>query len=156
MVNALLVGSSRSYFLRRRLPPCQSSSMPVSPGLTPKLRSWGRSRRLRLSSAKPGKEASPTTWSHSRTASASLGSRLMTGPKKAVPPRRAEVDDRGADVLARQGERLVGFRAQFAVPAGVLQGGGEPGGQSGPLERRLDGRNASPPLRAPPGGASGA
>ena len=72
-------------FLRRRLPPCQSSWMPVWPGLTPKLCSWGRSRRLRLSSAKPGKEASPTTWSHSRIASWSLGSRLMTGPKNAVP-----------------------------------------------------------------------
>jgi hypothetical protein len=32
-----------------------------------------------------GKEASPTTWSHSRIASWSLGSRLMTGPKNAVP-----------------------------------------------------------------------
>jgi hypothetical protein len=39
-----------------------------------------------LSSAKPGKEASPATWSHSLIASWSLGSRLMTGPKNAVPP----------------------------------------------------------------------
>ena len=38
-----------------------------------------------MSSANPSNPASPTTWSHSRTASASLGSRLITGPKNAFP-----------------------------------------------------------------------
>ena len=49
------------YFLRRRLPPCQSSSWPAWSGGTPKLASWGRSRRLRFSSAKPGNPARPMT-----------------------------------------------------------------------------------------------
>ena len=53
------------YFLVRRLPPCQSSTMPVPSGSTPKLASCGRSRRLRLSSAKPGKVANPITLSQS-------------------------------------------------------------------------------------------
>ena len=57
----------------RRLPACQSSSVPAVSGSTPKLRSWGRSRRLRLSSAKPGKPARPVTWSQSRTASCGSG-----------------------------------------------------------------------------------
>ena len=44
-----------------RLPACQSSSAPAVPGSTPKLGSCGRSRRLRLSSANPGKLARPVT-----------------------------------------------------------------------------------------------
>jgi hypothetical protein len=50
-----------SYGIVLRLPACQSSSTPAVPGWTPKLRSWGRSRRLRLSSAKPGKAARAVT-----------------------------------------------------------------------------------------------
>ena len=42
-------------------PACQSSSTPAVPGSTPNDRSRGRSRRLRLSSAKPGKLDSPVT-----------------------------------------------------------------------------------------------
>ena len=68
-----------------RLPACQSSSVPAVPGSTPKLRSCGRSRRLRLSSAKPGKPARAVTWSQSRTASSGPGSLLITGPKNAAP-----------------------------------------------------------------------
>ena len=77
--------SAATYDGGRRLPACQSSCVPAASGSTPKLRSWGRSRRLRLSSAKPGKPARPVTWSQSRTASSGPGSRLITGPKKAVP-----------------------------------------------------------------------
>ena len=51
--------------LVRRLPPCQSIWMPTWSVSTPKPRSWGRSRRLRFSSANPGKPARPTTWSQS-------------------------------------------------------------------------------------------
>ena len=69
----------------RRLPPCQSSWTPTSSVLTPSAGSWGRSRRLRLSSANPGKRARPTTWSHSSPACSSDGSRLITGPKNARP-----------------------------------------------------------------------
>ena len=78
------LGQERYRFCRR-LPPCQSSVRPASSVRTPNEGSWGRSRRLRLSSAKPGNDASATTWSHSATASSSAGSRLMTGPKKATP-----------------------------------------------------------------------
>ena len=35
--------------------------MPEAVGSTPKIASWGRSGRLRLSSAKPGKLANPST-----------------------------------------------------------------------------------------------
>lgn len=73
--------------LRRR---SAAASVPVlfGPG-----RAWvyaeaaqlGRSRRLRLISAKPGNPASPITWSKSRTASCGACSRLMTGPKNAIP-----------------------------------------------------------------------
>ena len=63
----------------------QPSWTPTWPGSTPKLRSCGRSRRRRLSSAKPGKLARPRTLSHSGTASASLGRPLTTGPKNATP-----------------------------------------------------------------------
>src|SRR5690349_5197235 len=73
------------YGVVLRLPACQSSFVPAVPGCTPKLRSWGRSRRLRLSSAKPGKAARAVTWSHSRTASSRLGSLLITGPNRAAP-----------------------------------------------------------------------
>ena len=59
------LSAERCYFLVRRLPPCQSSTMPVPSGSTPKLASCGRSRRLRLSSAKPGKVANPITLSQS-------------------------------------------------------------------------------------------
>ena len=45
------------HFVVRRLPPRQSSSMPTESSTTPKPANWGLSRRLRLSSAKPGKAA---------------------------------------------------------------------------------------------------
>ena len=53
--------SAATYDGARRLPACQSSCVPAASGSAPKLRSWGRSRRLRLSSAKPGKPARPVT-----------------------------------------------------------------------------------------------
>ena len=78
--------TARKHFLVRRLPPCQSSSLPTDSASTPKLASRGRSRRLRLISAKPGKPASAMTWSHSSAGVVGIGSRLITGPKNAVPP----------------------------------------------------------------------
>jgi hypothetical protein len=65
------------------------------------------------------------------------------------------VDDRGADVLAGQRERLVGFRPEFAVPAGVIEGVSEPGGQAGLLQQGLDELAASPFLRSQRGRGSG-
>ena len=64
---------------------CQSSSSPTVSASTPNATSWGSSRRLRFSSAKPGKRARPMTWSHSSPACSSDGSRLITGPKNATP-----------------------------------------------------------------------
>src|SRR5712671_6691919 len=66
------------YFVTRRLPACQSSWTPTWPGSTLKLRSCGRSRRLRLSSAKPGKLARPSTLSHNRTAYRRGGGNMST------------------------------------------------------------------------------
>ena len=91
---------------------CRRASPPARrprPRATPSAGSCGSSRRLRLSSANPGKRARPMTWSHSSTACSRRGSRLMTGPKNATPSGRLEVDDRRADVLAGQRERLVGL-----------------------------------------------
>jgi len=56
-------------------------------------------------------------------------------PEKRGSAGRPEVDDRGADVLAGRRERLVGFRPQFAIPAGVIEGAGEPGGKPAWLSR---------------------
>ncbi len=47
-------GDLPGYGAELRRPACQSSSAPEAPGWTPKLRSWDRWRRLRLSPAKPG------------------------------------------------------------------------------------------------------
>lgn len=58
-------GLGCGYSVVRRLPACQSSSIPTESAATPKLASWGRSRRLRLSSAKPEKLANPSTLSQS-------------------------------------------------------------------------------------------
>ena len=49
------------HFVVRQLPPRQSSSMPTESSTTPKPANRGLSRRLRLSSAKPGKPARPMT-----------------------------------------------------------------------------------------------
>ena len=79
---------------------------------------------------------------------------LVTGqpaddrPEERGPVGRPEVDDRGTDVLAGQRERLVGFGPQFTVPVGVIEGIGQRGGQSGPLEQRLDELAASPFFRS--------
>ena len=56
-----------------RLPPCQSCTTPTSSSATPSARSCGSSRRLRLSSAKPGKRASATTCPTSSAASPGRG-----------------------------------------------------------------------------------
>ena len=90
---------------RRASPPAR----PTSSVSTPSAASCGCSRRLRLSSAKPGKPASPTTWSHSSVAESSLGSRLITGPKNATPSGGSKWMIGRAHVLAGQGERLVGL-----------------------------------------------
>jgi hypothetical protein len=79
------LGLAGGYGIGLRLPACQSSIARAVPGCRPKLRSWGRSCRLRLSSAKPGKPAGAVTWSRSRTASPGPGSLLMTGRRT---PRR--------------------------------------------------------------------
>ena len=65
------------------------------------------------------------------------------------------MDDRGTDVLAGQRERLVGFRLQFAVPAGVIEGGGERRGQAGLLEKGLDELAAAPFFRSQRGRRGG-
>jgi hypothetical protein len=71
----------------RRLPAFQSSPARAWPGSTPRLPCCGRSRTLRLGSAKRGKLARPGTASHSAPgpALASAGRRLITGPKDATP-----------------------------------------------------------------------
>ena len=61
------------------------ASLPVfrpGPGSAPKLRSWA-SPQAALELGEAGKLARPTTLSHSGTASASVGTRLITGPKNA-------------------------------------------------------------------------
>jgi hypothetical protein len=74
-------------FGARRLPAFQSSPARAWPGSTPRLPCCGRSRTLRLGSAKRGKLARPGTVSHSAPAPApaSAGRRLITGPKDATP-----------------------------------------------------------------------
>ena len=116
---------------RRASPPAPRPS----PSATPNAGSCGCSRRLRLSSAKPGNEASPTTWSHRRTASSGLGSRLITGPKKATPsggctwmigvPTSLPVSASASSVSARSS--LVEVR--------VVEGGDEAGVQPEPAEQ---------------------
>jgi hypothetical protein len=54
-------GAGSCYEVVARCPACHSSFVSAAPGSSPKLRSWGRSRRLRLSSAKPGNPARPVT-----------------------------------------------------------------------------------------------
>jgi hypothetical protein len=54
-------GAGSCYEVVARCPACHSSFVSAAPGSTPKLRSWGRSRRLRFSSAKPGNPARPVT-----------------------------------------------------------------------------------------------
>jgi hypothetical protein len=73
-----------------RCPPCQSSCTGRSPRV-PRRRSCGASRRLRLSSAKPGNWARVSTAFHNGTASSSLGMREITGPKKDTPSGGANV-----------------------------------------------------------------
>jgi hypothetical protein len=58
---AATTGLPMAYFYVRRWPVRQSSTAPTCPSATPRPRSWGTSRRLRLSSAKPGNRVSPTT-----------------------------------------------------------------------------------------------
>jgi len=67
-----------------RCPSCQSSCRGVALR-PPRIRNCGTSRRLRLSSAKPGNLASVSTACHNGTASASLGMREITGPKNDSP-----------------------------------------------------------------------
>lgn len=75
------------YSGARRLPAFQSSPASAWPGFTPRLPCCGRSRTLRLGSAKRGKLARPGAVSHSAPAPtpASAGRRLITGPKDATP-----------------------------------------------------------------------
>lgn len=65
------------------------------------------------------------------------------------------MDDRGTDVLAGQRERLVGFRPEFGVPAGVIEGVSEPRGQAGLLQKGLDELAASPFFRSQRGRGGG-
>ena len=53
------------------------------------------------------------------------------------------------------GERLVGFRPQFTVPAGVVEGAGEPGEQTDPLKQRPDELAAAPFFRSQRGRGGG-
>src|SRR5215472_10433142 len=76
-------------------------------------------------------------------------------PEKRGSTGRPEVDDRGTDVLARQRERLLGFRPQLAVPAGVIEGVSEPRGQADLRQNGLDELAASPLFRSQRGRGGG-
>src|SRR3954452_15887437 len=63
------------------------------------------------------------------------------------PVRGLEVDDRSADVLAGEHERLLSPRANFVVPGLFLvQGIGQVGGQTGLAQDRLDELPGAAPL----------
>ena len=109
---------------------------PTSSSATPRARSWGSSRRLRLSSAKPGNRARPTTWSHSSHGLVRRGQPADHRAEERGAVRRLEVQDRRADVLARQRERLVGLGLDLLVPARRRRA-------------RRRGRPADPPRPAP-------
>ena len=128
---------ARRYFLVRRLPPCQSSWTPTWPGSTPKLRSCGRSRRLRLSSAKPGKLARPSTLSHSGPASVLAGQAADHRAEERHASGRLELDDRRPDILAGQRERFVGLAPYHRVERGVVQRIGQLSRQTGLGQDRL-------------------
>ena len=79
----------------------------------------------------------------------------MTGPKKAVPCGGLKVDDRRADVLAGQRQRLVAFRADLLVPLRVVQRVGQVGRQARAGEQRLDELAAAAGGAGQCGGAGG-
>ena len=121
----------RGHLLCRRLPPCQSSCLPTVPAATPNDQ-LGGSRRLRLSSAKPGNGRQPNhVVPQLARRRPSSGSRLITGPEERDPARRLEVQDRGADVLAGQRQRLLGLRPHLVVERGVVERVGQLGWQTG-------------------------
>ena len=87
---------------------------PASPGRTPNAGSCGRSRRLRFSSANPGNDASADD------VVPQLDGVLVAGQpadhraeEGDAALGRPEVQDRRPDVLAGQGQRLVGLRADL-------------------------------------------
>ena len=147
----------RPRFTRRyrgRRPAYQSSWTPTWPGSTPKLRSCGRSRTRRLSSAKPRKLARPQDVVPQRDGLGLAGQAADHRAEEPDAARGLEVDDRCPDVLAGQRQGLVRLAAQLGVERGVVQRVGEFGRQAGPRQDVLEeGPDAAGLIaaRVPPG-----